>query len=330
MPRLHSSAALALLLATASLTAQGPDAMAYPQETLRGSNGNLAPFGISSTNAIAEGRAQILIRADHLPAPGGVLLGLSVHCQNSGTLTYQSLDIDISHTTVNTLGPTFAQNAPQPWTVLSLQNQAVTFNGSQWYDFLFTQPFVHDGVSNLVIESRKVVVPQSRLYTMTTVGNPIRTDLPNMIYEFGNQGSGASQLPTARFAAAPLQVRLLWAGVPTLSLKSDRFTAGTGNTFALGQPFDVMVRGTPGSFVLLLAGTGLTQASLPPVIGTWWVNGSTVLVGTLSPSRELTIAPVVPANPALVGLYVTWQAGVIDAASSLPYWTNAVDMFVNA
>ena len=57
---------------------------------------------------------------------------------------------------------------------------------------------------------------------MSTTSNPVRNDLPSMIYAFGGPGSSASTTATANISAPPLAVRLLWTHVPTLA----QFTNG--------------------------------------------------------------------------------------------------------
>src|SRR5437868_392913 len=109
--------ALILFAAAVPLQAQTFNPLAYPQDTLTGSGGNLVPFGALSSGSFVEGHTQLLFPADHLPSTGGALMGIAVNSQVfSGSVTYTSLNIDASLATVTSLSTTFANNvlAPQP------------------------------------------------------------------------------------------------------------------------------------------------------------------------------------------------------------------------
>lgn len=322
-----------LLLASLPLQAQGPlNPLSYPQETMTGSSGNLVPFGVLSSGSFAEGHTQLLIPDHHLPSTGGVLMGMAVHCQSHmGPLVYTTLNIDASIATVTTLGLNFAGNMLAPMAVLRAQNLTVTYSTAQWTPVMFTTPFVYPGSMNLVIDIQKVVVPMtSGVATMECTSDPARTDLPRMVYEFGGVGSGMSTAPNGRIVVATLQVQLLWAGIPTLTLKSDRFNF-SGNVFALGRNIDVTTYGTPGSLFVSLIGLGLLPpVSLPPIAGQMYVNGPTLDVNLLSPGGSFLRTMTIPTNLSLIGLQLGFQSAVLDAVSSLPQWTCAADCFINS
>jgi hypothetical protein len=323
--------ALILFATGLPLSAQTLNPVSYPQDTLTGSSGNLVPFGVLTPTSFAEGHTQLLFPADHLPSTGGALMGIAVNCQvASGALTYPSLNIDASLATVTTLSTTFANNVLAPQSVLAAQNLTITYAQAQWTPIMFTTPFIYGGSLNLVLDIRKVVTPPaSGLFTMQTTGDPARNDLPRMVYAFGSVGSGASTATVGNIVAQTLQVRLLWAGIPTMTLKSDRSGGFSGNNFPIGGSIDITTYGTPSSLYLTQAGFSLTPVSIPPVAGLMYVSGVTLGIGFLNASGNDVRTLPIPGNPSLVGLHLAFQSGVLDAVSSMPQWTSASDCFIN-
>lgn len=322
-----SAAVLASILAAQTQV----NRTAHPNETLQNSSGNLVPFGVLSNGNFGEGHTQLLLRSVELPGPGAVLVGMEVHCQNVAAINYLSLQITVSPTTATALNPTFASNLVAPVVVLQATNLAVAYPGNAWVPIAFTVPYVHDGISSLVIDIEKSVDPLTIPFaTMSTTSNPARNDLPPMIYAFGTTGSGQASAPVATTRAQPLLTRLQWGNAPTLRLRSDRFN-NNGNQFAIGGSITHTVSGTPGSlFIDLIAQSFLPPgATLPPVIGEFRVNGATLGVGLLDATGTAQFTLNVPANTNLVGQYYTWQSGTLDALSGLPQFTNAIDNFLN-
>jgi len=313
------------LLLVASLCAQ--NITAYPQDSIQNGSGNLVPFGVFSSGSFAEGHTQVLVPAPYLPG-AGVLMGMWVHCQNVATLTYSSLQITLSPTTATSLTTTFANNLTTPVVVLSATNLTVNYTG-QWVQIPFTTPYPHDGVSSLVIDVQKVVVPPFVFATMSTTSNPARSDLPNMVYAFGTPGSGANNATVATISASTLAVRLNWTGPPTMRLLSNPITSGA-NQFAIGGSITDTVNGTPGSLYLNQVGTALQNMSLPPIVGVWRVNGVTLNLGTLSPAGSAALTIPIPSNPALVGLYLAFESITLDAVTLTPQFTNAADCFLRS
>jgi len=312
------------LLFTAALFAQ--NITAYPQDTIQNNSGNLVPFGVIGTAGnFAEGHTQVLIPAPYLPGTG-VSTGMWVHCQNVAALTYGSLQITMSPTTVTSLSSTFATNLTAPQVVLAATNLTVNYTG-QWVQIPFTTPYVHDGTSSVVIDIQKVVVPPLSFATMSTTSNPARSDLPPMVYAFGLPGSGANTAPIANISASTLAVRLDWTGVPTMRLLSNRFGANN-NQFAIGGSITDTVNGTPGSLYVNQVGTALQNMTLPPIVGVWRVNGVTLNLGTLSATGDAALTIPIPSNPALVGLYLAFESITLDAITSVPQFTNAADCFL--
>jgi hypothetical protein len=59
-----------------------------------------------------------------------------------------------------------------------------------------------------------------------------------------------------------------------------------------------------------------------------YVSGVTLGIGFLTGGSDARNLPI-PPNPALVGLHLAFQSGVLDAVSSLASWTCASDAFIN-
>ena len=322
---------LASVALSSMLFAQAPQiTTAYPQESTQNNNGNLVPFGCITGGSFAEGHTQVLIPPQHLPAPGGVLTAIGIHCQGTLSLTYPTLDITMSPTTLTSLSSTFANNLSAPILVLNATNLTLTFSSNAWTWITLTTPYVHDGVSGLVIDIAKTVIPSS-FATMSTTSNPGRSDLPPMVYAFGTPGSGANTATVGPYAASTLAVQLEWIGVPTIKLKSDPLGANN-NQFSVGGSIDHTIQGTPGSFFVNLIGLALNNPPvlLPPVQGQFWVNGPTTNLGFLPPGGSSVMTIGIPPNPAFVGIYLTFQSLTSDAISSVIQFTNATDCFINS
>ena len=304
---------------------------AHPQDSTQNGSGNITPFGCLSATGFTDAHAQIMIRNQELPGPGAVLMGMEIHCQGTLALDYSSLEIDGSATTATSLSASFAGNMPVPVALLRATNLQITYTSNSWASIPLQVAYVHDGTSNLVLEVRKIVNPATAQFaTMSTTSNPVRNDLPSMIYAFGGPGSGASTTPTGNISAPPLAVRLLWTNVPTLRLLSD--PAASGNQFGLGGSITYTVDGTPGSLAVNFIGTSFLNPALtvPPIIGRWLVQGTTLSVLPLPLSGEAQLSLSIPNAVNLVGLYLTWQSGTIDAVTSLAQFTNGVDNFIRS
>jgi len=326
------------LLFAATLHAQSGNPLSYPQDTLTSfSSGNAAPFGginlIGLPSVAFEAHTQLLFPADHLPSTGGTLVGIAVQAQ-VGTIQviYSSLNIDASIATATTLSTVFAQNLLAPVPVLAAQNLTVSYT-AVWTTFLFTTPFVYPGSLNLVLDIRKVLagLPPNTggVLTMSVLNDPPRNDLPPMVYAFGGPGSGASTATVATDAHATIQVRLLWAGIPTMTLLSDRLGVTTGNQFAIGGSITITTYGTPASLYLTQIGSAVAPVPVPPVAGLMYVSGVTLGIGFLNPIGQDARMLSIPSNPALVGLHIALQSAVLDAVSNAALWTCAADAFIN-
>ena len=324
-------ASIAFFVFAAALTCQQVHRTAHPQETIAGDNGDVSPFGCLGPTDFTESRTQLLIRDQELPGPGAALVGIEVHCQGTLALDYRSLEIDAMSTTATSLSPTFANNiTPLPTALLRGTGLRIAYDSSGWTSIPLQNIFVHDGVSGLLIEVRKIVDPATAQFaTMATTSNPPRNDLPRMVCSFGGPGSGASTAATAQTASSPLSVRLLWIDAPTVRLLGDR--SASGNEFGLGGRFLHTVDGTPGSLVVDFVGTSFLAPPrfVAPIVGRLLVSGVTIDVAVLPASGQAQRTIAIPNAGNLIGLHLAYQSGTIDAVTGIAEWTNGVDLFVN-
>lgn len=319
----------ALLGLAGILPAQQGALTSHPQDSIQNGNGNLAPFGVQPTAQAAEARSQILVRASELPGPGAVLVGLEVHAQADASLIYQSLRLRVGNTTLAALSSNLVANAQTAQTVLNAGNVVVNYTVANWTRIAFATPFVHDGVSSLVIDVQKVVDLQTLpLVVMDVPSPPTRTDLPRMMYAIGGPGSGASTATGALLSADPICVRLVWNGAPTLRHRSD--LGASGNHYAIGTPIDVTLTTTAGSPFLLGFDVAFLAApvTVPGVTGVLHVAPPIARLGSATAGGVASWTLPIPADPFLVGVNVVFQGGVLDLANGLARWTNACDGFV--
>ena len=324
--------ALAAGLTGSGLAAQQFVRTAHPQDTLQNNSGNLSPLGVFATGQAAEARSQILFRPLELPAPGAQLAAIEVHAQGTSTLLYSSLVVRVSPTLAGALVPVFAANLPAPVTVLQAQNLTVPYSAAGWTTIPMTTPFayVHDGQSALVLEITKVISPNTIAATvMDTPSPPSRTDRPPMVYAFGGIGSGASNSLLATASGDPLAVRLVWTGVPTMSHRSD--PGPSGNQYALGSTITYTVEGEPGSFYITTIDTALLPVplQLPGISGLVYAFSGFTNFGNLDAAGRAVNTVTIPPLQTFVGLYVVYQAGVLNAVTGVGQLTNAHDHFVN-
>lgn len=328
--RIHLASAL---LFTSLLAAQTGALTAHPQETLQNGNGNLVPFGVLTTGSFGEGHTMFLVPKDELPSFPAVLTGIEIHCQATASLVYSSLILNVGPTTATSLTSTFASNFPTaPTNVLQAVGLQVNYLSSAWVQIPFTTPYVHDGVSAMVIEIQKVVQAAASypFMTMSTSSSPSRTDRPNMVYAFGTPGSGASTALTGPYAANPLSFRLVWTGTPTLRNRSD--VGSSSNQYNVGGSVTLTMNGPAGNLYVLAAATSFlpTAVPIPGITGDLRLNGAVVFDGgLLDPTGAATYLFAIPNNPAIVGFYITYQGAAIDPVSGGITLTNGTDHFVN-
>lgn len=328
-------ATIACAFFATAISAQQINQISYPQDSTQNSSGNLAPFGVWPDGNYGDAHAQILIPAAHLPGPGAVIPGIEVQCQNNATLNYLMLNITVSPTLATSLTSSFAGNLPAPQPVLTATNMLVNYTGG-WTPIMFQTPYIHDGVSSLVIDVVKAVDPLTiPLATMSTTSNPIRNDLPSMGVDWGYVSTGAWQSTTARGFSPPLALRVQVVGAPTIYLRSDRF-GSHNNQFAIGGSIDHTIMGAPGGLYVNLISLSLTPATpVPPVIGLFYVNGPVLNLGTLPRTGSFTTTLPIPNNMALAGatptthgLHLAFQSVVLDPLGGAQT-TNATDCFIH-
>lgn len=324
---------LAISLLSPILLAQNPALTAHPQETLQNGNGNIVPFGVISGGTFGEGRVMFLVPKDELPSFPCLLNGIEVHGQATATMDYASLSINVGATTATTLQSTFANNFPgSPTNVLAATNLQVNYLSNAWVQIPFTTPYVHDGVSAMVIEVQKLVQTAASypFMTMSTCSSPVRTDRPNMVYAFSNPGGGASTAPNGPYAATPLSFRLVWSGTPTLRNRGD--IGASQNQYNVGGVVDLTMNGPAGHLYVIAAALSFlpTAAPVPGITGDLRLNGPTIFTGgLLDPNGVAGYQVQIPANPALAGFYLTYQGATIDPVTVGITLTNGTDHFVN-
>jgi hypothetical protein len=331
---------LAVLFLVSTAAAQRPVPVAYPQESVTGTQANCAPlgqdFGSPYNGRCNEARAQILIPQAYLPSTGGVITGIEVAilAPQTPTVTYQVLDIDMGVTTAMPLSTTFATNLPRPVTVLSLRppNSTITYTQGGWTPLNFTTPFPYGGTGNLVLEFRKLVLPGTSNTYMQVPSDPRRWDLPHQINIIG---PGAMTALTANGAAMPLRMRLWFQNGRSLTVQNN--ASGPRNfEFTRGSTVTMTVHGQSGDMYgcfIECQGLGFVPPwSLPPLQGLCYLNPSgwliTVAQGVISSGNTDVRTFQVPNDPYFVGKKLAIQSLVGTLSGGLS-WTPATDAIVN-
>jgi hypothetical protein len=330
---MHPVHVLTVSFFAASFAPSQQGSTAHPQDTLTGGGGNFAPLGVFSTGAGAEARTHILVPKDELPGAGALLTGMEVLSLLGGTVDYAALQIVAMPTPATALSSTFAANlVGTPTVVLSTALQ-VAHSTTAWVPIQFTQPYVHDGTSALLLEIQKVVQPAASYTFVSTkkTSSPPRLDRPAMVYAFGGPGSGQSTAVSGSGNDEPISFRLVWSNTPTLKNRSD--PGVSGNQYNVGGTVVLTTQGSPGHFWVLAAGTGfLTPAVvIPGVQGSLRANGAVLFAGGLLDANgegQQTVA--VPNAPSLVGFYLVYQAATVEPSTGAIVLTNGTDHFVNS
>ncbi len=282
------------------------------------------PLGYSgSTRIFDETRFQMLIPASHLPATGSVFTGIEVWSASVDTTTlYASLDVTIS--------TTFAANLPAPILVYSRQSVSVAWVRSQWMALTWQVPVPYDGMSNLVIDIRKIASPTNGASALGH-GSDTRPDLPICRYTFGGPGSGASRSDMARSLSANLLAVRLSVGAPTLLLRS-RPSTPSNNAFPIGGAFDVEVRARPNTVCAILGSVGFgSPTRFPPISGDAYLNlasTATLLFTSVPANGVSSIRLAIPNDVRLAGANLVFQAPTERSLLGLA-WTNASSCVIN-
>lgn len=319
-------AALAVTFAAANLLAQADRLTAHPQDVPHIATGQANPFG--NHPSFCEARCQLLVRAQHLPGPGAELLGIEVHpLALAGSVTYESLTITVSPVSPTaTRSAAFASNLPAPTTVVQLTNHTENWPASGWQRIATTSPYVHDGVSSLTIDIQKDAVPG--IFWDGYCTGLFRPDLEPMYSKHGPSGSGRHLAPIAGVAVIPIDVRLVWAAVPTAVLRSP-IPGINHHGFVIGSTVDHVVTTTPFSPLWRLVDVQWSAPStLPFALGEWHVHGLLIGPDFAGASGESVATFTIPNQLQLIGQQVTWQALVIDAQNGAWQFTNGCDCFL--
>jgi hypothetical protein len=328
---------LAAAALAAVLPAQQTTRTAHPQETLQNGIANFAPFGIFSTGAGAEARAQFLIPKDELPSQPALLTGIELHALVGGTVGYASLQITAMPTTATSLSTTYAANLTGPTTVvLQANGLQVAWSTTSWVGIPFTQAYLHDGSSALLLDVVKVVAAPTGgtsypFVTMTSSSAPVRNDRPQMVYNSGAPGSGAAGATSAFASTDPVSMRFTWSGTPTIRNRSDTGSIG-GNQYAIGGTVTFTLDGQPGELWLLAAAYGFlpNAIAIPGLSGSLRLNGPVLFAsGLLGAGGSASQLVNIPSQPALAGLFLAYQGATVDAATGSIALTNGSDHFIN-
>ena len=318
---------LPLLLSSVALAQINENYTAYSIDALPGAYGHWAFFGVLSGGGSDECRAQMVVPAAFLPAAGGLILAIEVSAHVNGTVTYQQLDLQLGTAAFPTLTSDMNANLPAPQTVYSASpGTAITWPVlTQWARINLTTPFVYQGGTNLVLESRRVVqrpaTPPTTTVSHQMSNSPFRTDLPRPVWAEGGAGSGSANAQFGSFGGSHMLVRFVFAAAPTLTVTGPLVN---GLCYRAGQTMTVSVQGNPNELAGDVIDLGLgTPTVYPFVQGFYYLSGFTVFfVGLLDGSGLGSVPIAIPANPSLAGLHVYFQAATGSASF---VWTNAVD-----
>lgn len=279
-----------------------------------------------------EARSHFFFPAAFLPSAGGLLMGIELAANITGTTPYERFEIWADLTQNPGLSTTFANNLTAPILVYSQTPGSISWTGNAWTPLVFQQPFPYDGQSNLVLEVRKQInrisnPPTSSISHRALVW-PRRTDLPPPIWAYGAYGSGAVDASVAQTTySTQILMRLQWLGTPSLTIDSSRDV--TGNTarsyFHSGATWTTRTQGLPNDFYAAAIDTVLNPVGLPvPVVfgGLWLSSPILYNSGFLDGSGQATHSFLIPSNPGFVGLRFYLQNATLGGMSSM---TNVVD-----
>ena len=305
---------------------------AHPIDNPASSTSQNIPFAGNSTSW-DEARSQFLFPAAFLPTTGGVITGIEIVPNTSGSVPYELFELWLDHTTNTTLSTTFAANLTSPTLVFSRPMTPIAWTGATWHTLTLDTPFPYDGTRNLVLEVRKKI-DRPNNPTFPTISHrvlvyPRRADLPVPIWTSGTHGSGAVDGTTATTTySTQILMRLRFGTSPTLTIDSTRDTTGNANRsyFHIGATTTLTTRGTAGSAYAMALDFGLAPAglSVPGLTGELWVlNPFVFLTGVLNTSGEDVVQIPIPNDPSLIGIRAIFQSLVVSGAGA--QFTNVVD-----
>ena len=304
---------------------------AHPIDNLASGTSQNIPIAGNSASW-DEARSHFFFPAAFLPSAGGLLTGIELVANITGTTPYERFEIWADLTQNPGLSTTFANNLTAPVLVYSQTPGSISWTGNAWTPLVFQTPFAYDGQSNLVLEVRKQINrasnPPSSSISHRVLTWPRRTDLPPPIWAYGAYGSGAVDAAVAQSTySTQILMRLQWLGTPTLTIDSTRDT--TGNTarsyFHIGATWTAKTQGSPLDFYAAAIDTVLNPTALPvPVLsgGLWLSLPLLYNSGFLDGSGQATDTFQIPSNPGFVGLRFYLQTATLGAMSAMP---NSVD-----
>lgn len=301
--------------------------VAYPQSARGSRTGHVVPFGRDASGRFDACRFQQLIPAAWLPAAGAQIHGIEIEgAAADGALSHERFELRLAVATAQALSTTFADNLGATKLVVASAPSSgwwLVDGGRLRIDF--DQPFAMpaDSPHGLVLEVRKRVAVDSapQLAGVRTAGDQAIDFLPAARYAAGGIDSGADDAAMAsRALAAPVEVRLLTTGSPTLRAGSARAGAA-GRRFALGGTIDLEVQCAAGAPVVFVASPSVVGGGFrtPLLTGTGWIDLATLWnlqtgVSSADGGARLTLA--IPHSPGLVGLPLTFQSIVLESPPS--------------
>jgi len=321
-----ASLSLALVVSAAGAAAQ--TYIADPLDNPNSSTGNVIPLAASTT--FDESRAHYYFPAAYLPGTGGLITDIEFSIQVASTVPYQLLEFSLDHTANPNLSTTFANNLTAPQIVYSIANTPITYPNT-WYKFTLQNPFTYDGVSNLVLETRKVVDrtlnPTGTAATRVLVW-PRRTDTIPPVWAYGTFGSGqASAAVASTTYSTEVLIRLHFANSPTLTIDSTRDVTGNANRayYHIGATVTLANHGTPSAPYGTFFEASLFPAGIPiPGLGgELWLTSLSYIIdsGALDGSGNSSFSAAIPSDPTLIGLQAHFQSIIIGGTID---FTNVV------
>lgn len=325
---MHRLLALSLAAFSTAIGASAQTYIADPIDNPASSTSQNIPLGLGTS--WDEARSHFFFPAQFLPGTGGLITGIEFSMSTTNTVPYQLLEFSLDHTTNPGLSMTFASNLTAPQVCYSAVNQNVSFTQG-WSQFVFTNPFVYDGTSNLVIETRKIIdrpAGPTGAAAPRVVVYPRRADTVPPIWAYSSFGGGGSSATTATTTySTELLTRLIFANSPTLTIDSTRDVTGNPNRayYHIGATITVANHGTPSSpyATFFEASTFSAGIPIPGIGGALWLSSLNYLIdsGALDGSGNSSFSAAIPSDPSLIGLQAYLQSIILGATID---FTNVV------
>jgi len=214
---------------------------------------NVIPFGQSPGGSFYQCKYQQRCTVADLGAAVGVVTGLGFASCAAGRAHYDSLEIVLDHIpAAQPLSTTFASNlTANAVTVLLSTNYTWNVPANLWYEVGLQQPFVYNGIDDLVIQITTV--------NGTAPVNGMHRDVRQRIYWIAAAGTPPA-VGTSGFAALKIEVSMMTAHT---SSHGDGCSGSNGTpalsfvgSSQIGQTLSINLNnGVPNSFSLFLAGT---------------------------------------------------------------------------